>query len=75
MVAMSEPVVRSPGLRKLREGKGFSVGELRAAGLTPKEAEDLGLRIDRRRRSVHSWNVELLQRLKHNAQQRGGGKR
>jgi large subunit ribosomal protein L13e len=72
---MSEPVVRSPGLRKLREGKGFSVGELRAAGLTLKEAEDLALRVDRRRRSVHSWNVELLQKLKQDAQQRGGGKR
>jgi large subunit ribosomal protein L13e len=72
---MSEPVVRSPGLRKLREATGFSVGELRAAGLTPKEAEDLGLRVDRRRRSVLSWNVELLQKLRQDAQQRGGGKR
>ncbi len=64
---MSEPLVRSPGLRKLREGEGFSVGELRAAGLTLKEAEDLGLRVDRRRRSVHSWNVELLRKLRLNA--------
>ena len=75
MGVMSEPVVRSPGLRKLRKGKGFSVGELRSAGLTPKEAEDLGLRVDWRRRTVHSWNVELLQKLKQDAQQRGGGKR
>jgi large subunit ribosomal protein L13e len=71
---MSEPVVRSPGLRKLREGKGFSVGELRAAGLTLKEAEELGLRVDRRRRSVHSWNVELLRRLRLYAQRSGGGR-
>jgi large subunit ribosomal protein L13e len=68
---MSRPLVRSPGLRKLREGKGFSVGELRAAGLTLKEAEDLGLRVDRRRMSVHSWNVELLQRLMLNARRSG----
>jgi len=68
---MSEPSVRSPGLRKLREGKGFSVGELRAAGLTLKEAEGLGLRVDRRRRSVHSWNVEVLRKLRLNARRSG----
>ncbi len=60
-------MVRSPGLRKLREGRGFSVGELLAAGLTVKEAEELGLRVDRRRKSVHSWNVELLRKLRLNS--------
>ena len=61
---MSAPVVRSPGQRKFREGKGFSVGELRAAGLTLRDAEEMGLRVDPRRRTVHSWNVERLERLK-----------
>ncbi len=69
---MSEPVVRSPGLRKLREGRGFSVGELRASGLTVREAEELGLPVDRRRRSVHSWNVDLLRRLRPNAERSEG---
>ena len=58
-------------MRKLREGKGFSAGELRAAGLTLKEAEGLGLRVDRRRRSVHSWNVEVLRKLRLNARRSG----
>ncbi len=58
-------------MRKLRKGKGFSVGELRAAGLTLKEAEDLGLRVDRGRLSVHSWNVELLRRIMLDARRSG----
>jgi large subunit ribosomal protein L13e len=43
-----------------RLGRGFSLGELRQAGLTPEEALRMKVPIDRRRHSAHEWNVELL---------------
>ncbi len=43
-----------------REGRGFSKGELEAVGLTFKEALRLGIPIDKRRRSVHEWNIASL---------------
>jgi len=52
---------RYPG--QVRRGKGFSLGELRQAGLTPEAAEKLGIKVDRRRRSVHQGNVEALRAL------------
>jgi large subunit ribosomal protein L13e len=62
-----EPIVKKPTLRKqgglnpgLRTGRGFSKGELEAVGLNFKTALKLGLRIDKRRRSVHKWNIQAL---------------
>ncbi|MEB3816828.1 MAG: 50S ribosomal protein L13e [Desulfurococcales archaeon] len=62
-----EAIVKKPRLRKLgpidpglRRGRGFSLGELREAGLTPKQALKLGIYVDKRRRTVHPWNVEAL---------------
>jgi large subunit ribosomal protein L13e len=46
-----------------RIGRGFSVSELRMAGLTIDKARELGLYVDRRRRSAHPWNVEYLRKL------------
>jgi len=60
-------LVKRPRLRKqgpvdpgLRPGRGFSLGELREVGLTSEEARRLGLHVDKRRRTVHPWNVEAL---------------
>jgi large subunit ribosomal protein L13e len=33
---------------------------LREAGLDPKKAMKLGLYVDKRRKTVHPWNVEAL---------------
>ncbi len=62
-----EPIVKRPILRKhggldqgTRVGRGFSKGELEAVGLDFKTAMKLGLRIDKRRRSVHEWNIQAL---------------
>ena len=60
-------IVKKPRLRKLgpidpgvRVGRGFSLGELKAVGLDPKKAMKLGIYVDRRRKSVHEWNIASL---------------
>ncbi len=61
------PIVKKPRLIKygginpgVRVGRGFSIGELEAAGLDITSAKKLGIPIDKRRRSVHQWNIERL---------------
>jgi len=44
----------------VREGRGFSVAEVQAAGLNPGEAVILGIPVDLRRKSTHEENVEIL---------------
>ena len=46
-----------------RRGKGFSCGELHAAGLTDAEAMHRSIPIDRRRRSAHPDNIHMIERL------------
>ncbi|MEM2188262.1 MAG: ribosomal protein L13e [Nitrososphaerota archaeon] len=60
------PVVR----RKLRNGRiierggrGFSVNELREAGITIQQARKLGVYVDERRKSCRRENVEALRML------------
>ncbi|RLG10204.1 hypothetical protein DRN73_08435 [Candidatus Pacearchaeota archaeon] len=40
--------------------KGFSLKEIKEAGLTPEEAKKLGIAVDKRRKSLNKTNVELL---------------
>ena len=47
----------------LRRGKGFSRGEIHAAGLTHSEATHRSLPIDRRRRSTHRTNVDTIREV------------
>jgi large subunit ribosomal protein L13e len=46
-----------------RAGKGFSIGEIKEAGLSIDEAKKLGIYIDKRRRSKHDFNVKALKNL------------
>jgi large subunit ribosomal protein L13e len=73
-----EPLVKRPILRKhggvdqgLRIGRGFSKGELEAVGLDFKKALKLGLRIDKRRRSVHEWNIKTLKEYLEKLKEKG----
>ena len=47
-----------------RYGKGFSVSEIRAAGVTVKGAVQRSIPIDRRRRSLHRANVERIRSVR-----------
>jgi hypothetical protein len=52
------PMVFRP--ETVREGRGFSLAEVQAAGLNAGEAEVLGIPVDLRRKSMHEENVEIL---------------
>ena len=54
-------VMRAGGVWK--QGKGFSCGELRAAGLTAADAPRRSMPLDKRRRTTHRANVETIRRL------------
>ncbi|MHA1727191.1 MAG: ribosomal protein L13e [Promethearchaeota archaeon] len=46
-----------------REGTGFSLSEIKETEKSVKEIRELGIRVDIRRKSKHSVNVEFLQSL------------
>merc|ERR1711939_1215536 len=65
------PAVRCPSIRynmKIREGRGFTLEELKAAGIRKKEALSIGIAVDHRAKSRSeermSRNVERLQAYK-----------
>lgn len=47
----------------VRPGRGFSLDEIRGAGLRVAQLKRKGLKIDRRRRSSHQLNVAELKKL------------
>jgi len=58
MIAVKPKVFKKGG--KLRYGRGFSREELKRTGLSLKEALELGISVDLRRRTVHEGNVEAI---------------
>lgn len=64
MSEMSPPVplVRRfvHGAHKLRKARGFSLGELKQAGVLKSQARSMGIRVDERRSTIHPQNVTVL---------------
>jgi len=62
------PVVRCPTVRyhtKVRAGRGFTLRELKAAGLNPRFAKTVGIAVDPRRRNKSVESIQInAQRLK-----------
>jgi len=62
-----QPIVKAPipkGLpQKTRIGKGFSLEELRQVGINATTARKLKIPVDKRRRTCHPENVELLKQF------------
>lgn len=45
---------------KLKTGKGFSLNEIKQAGISKQKARQLGLPVDKRRKSTHEDNVKSI---------------
>ncbi|XP_057321741.1 60S ribosomal protein L13 [Microplitis mediator] len=62
------PIVRCPTVRyhiKVREGRGFTLEELKAAGINRREAPTIGIAVDYRRRNKSIESLQLnVARLK-----------
>lgn len=54
-----KPIVKSPE-GHMREGRGFSIGELKECDLSVTKARKLGIPVDEKRKTVYRENVELL---------------
>jgi large subunit ribosomal protein L13e len=48
------------GTKRARKGKGFSLGELKEAKISPGKAKMLGVPIDTRRKTSYDDNIEIL---------------
>ena len=56
------PAVRAPTLKyntKLRQGRGFTTEELKAAGIRKKEARSIGIPVDHRRKNKSEESLKL----------------
>ncbi len=58
MVRFISPIVESGD--RVREGKGFSIPELKAVELTAGRAKTMGIPVDTKRGSSHDENIETL---------------
>ncbi|WP_187788045.1 60S ribosomal protein L13, partial [Salmonella sp. S146_54837] len=62
------PITRCPTFKyhtKIRSGRGFSLVELKAAGISKKHAPTIGISVDHRRRNVSVEGLQAnVQRLK-----------
>jgi large subunit ribosomal protein L13e len=58
MVRMISPIVKRGA--KVRTGKGFSIDEVKEAGVNVGEARHLGVPVDQRRSTNYPENVEAL---------------
>jgi ribosomal protein L13E len=45
---------------KKRSGRGFSIEELKKAGLTLADARRLEIPMDKRRTTVYDWNIKVI---------------
>ena len=59
MVRMISPIVKRRG-GKVSTGKGFSIDEVKEAGVNIGEARHLGVPVDQRRSTSYPENVEAL---------------
>jgi large subunit ribosomal protein L13e len=60
-----EAIVKSPSRdAHLRNGVGFSLGEIKSAGINVQMIKNLGVKIDFFRKSIHDSNIELLKKLR-----------
>jgi len=55
--------VRGETVPRVKRARGFSLGELRKAGVTAELARKLGIYVDKRRKTVWPENVESLRRF------------
>ncbi len=69
-IEIPSPIVKKPRLIKfrgidmgIRMGRGYSIGELKAANINISLAKQLNIPLDLRRRSVHKENVENLKKV------------
>lgn len=64
MPQMPPPVPLVPrfvhGAHKLRKARGFSLSELKKAGILKSQARSIGIRVDERRSTTHPQNVTAL---------------
>ncbi|MEM1541282.1 MAG: ribosomal protein L13e [Ignisphaera sp.] len=70
IIVIPPPTAKMPRITKyrgmatvFRVGRGYSIGEIKEAGLTPYLAKQLNIPIDPKRRSIHKNNVENLRNI------------